>query len=275
MLQQEEEKLQLLRDLLLVNDREVASAVNEKLEEIASTIETQAKLSEKINPIIEARLKEFVEQMPTSLGPTITQTLKTQIQFSKDEVVEALYPILGKMIKRYIANEIAKLSESINKKVNNTFSMASFKRKIKSKFSGVKESEIMLSELDAAKINEVFAIQKGSGILLGNYSLSSKVDKDMVSGMLTAIKSFVEDAFEGGAQNLESIEYELYSIHIQNFHSYYIAVVISGSYTRAFESDLENSLFKVSEKLSSKINTLSRSEVDSILESLFKSWQSN
>lgn len=275
MLQQEEEKLQLLRDLLLVDDREVASAVNEKLEEIASTIETQAKLSEKINPIIEARLKEFVTQIPASLGPVITQTLKTQIQFSKDEVVEALYPILGKMIKRYIANEIAKLSESINKKVNNTFSMASFKRKIKSKFSGVKESEIMLSELDAAKINEVFAIQKGSGILLGNYSLSSKVDKDMVSGMLTAIKSFVEDAFEGGAQNLESIEYELYSIHIQNFHSYYIAVVISGSYTRAFESDLENSLFKVSEKLSSKINTLSRSEVDSILESLFKSWQSN
>lgn len=271
--QQEEEKLQILRDLLLVDDRQVASAVNEKLEEIASTIDTEAKLSEKINPIIEARLNEFVAQMPETLGPTITQTLKTQIQYSKDEVVEALYPILGKMIKRYIANEIAKLSESINKKVNNTFSMASFKRKIKSKFSGVEEGEMMLSELDAPTINEVFAIQKGSGILLGNYSLSSKVDKDMVSGMLTAIKSFVEDAFEGGAQNLEAIEYELYSIHIQNFHTYYIAVVISGTYTRAFESDLENSLFKVSKKLSSKINKLSREEVDAVLESLFKTWQ--
>lgn len=273
MLQQEEDKLQLLRDLLLVDDRQVASAVHEKLEEIAATIETQSKLSEKINPIIEEHFNKFVKEMPVTLGPTITQTLQEEITNSQDKVVEALYPIMGKMIKRYIASEIAILSESMNKKVNNTFSLVSLKRKVRAKFTGVKESEMMLSELDKPKVNEIFAIQKGSGILLGNYSLSSKIDKDMVSGMLTAIKSFVEDAFEGGAQNLEAIEYELYSIHIQNFHTYYIAVVISGTYTRAFESTLENKLLKLSKKLSSKITTLSRDEVDAILKSLFKKWR--
>ncbi len=273
MLQQEDEKLQLLRELLLVDDREIASAVTEKLENIAQTIETEAKLSEKINPIIERRLQEFVKEMPATLGPTITKTLQQEVANSQDAVVEVLYPIMGKMIKRYVANEIAKLSESINSKLSNTFSTASIKRKMRSIFSGVNEGEMVLSALDKPSVNEIFAIQKGSGILLGNYSSTSKIDKDMVSGMLTAIKSFVEDAFEGGAQNLESIEYELYSIHIQNFHSYYIAVVISGNYTRAFESKLENRIFKVSRKLSSKINTLSRQEVDIILKSLFKKWR--
>lgn len=273
MLQQEEEKLQLLRDLLLVDDRQIANEVNEKIEAIAQTIETEAKLSEKINPIIEAKLKEFVKQMPATLGPTITKTLQEEIANSQDKVVEALYPIMGKMIKRYIASEIAKLSESINQKLSSTFSLVALKRKIKAAFTGVKESELLLSELDKPTINEVFAIQKGSGILLGSYSLSNKVDKDMVSGMLTAIKSFVEDAFEGGDQNLEAIEYELYSIHIQNFHSYYIAAVISGNYTKAFESKLENKLYKVSKKLSSKINTLSREEIDLLLLSIFKNWQ--
>jgi len=52
----------------------------------------------------------------------------------------------------------------------------------------------------------------------------------MLAGMLTAIKSFVEDAFMSEEQNLETINYELYTLHIQNFYNYYITAVISGPY---------------------------------------------
>ena len=270
----QEEKLQLLRDILLTDDRQIADAINQRLETITNTIEVQKNLSEKVDPIIEQKLKEFIKDIPTTLGPTITQTLKDQIANSQDQVVDALYPIMGKMIKRYIASEMAMLSEKINKKVNNTFSFDSIKRKMKSTFTGAKEGDLALSELDRPIVNEIFAIQKGSGILLGNYSVSETIDKDMLSGMLTAIKSFVEDAFQGGNQSLESIQYELYSIHIQNFHSYYIAAVISGNYTKSYESKLEDKLYKVSGKLSNKINNLSREEVDKILKSLFKVWKS-
>ena len=114
--------------------------------------------------------------------------------------------------------------------------------------------------------------EKGSGLLLGNHSTTETMDKDMVSGMLTAIKSFVEDAFSGGAQNLEAIEYELYTIHIQNFFSYYIAVVVSGNYTRSFESKLENDLLELSKKLTSKITSLSREAVEEILIKHMANW---
>ena len=137
-------------------------------------------------------------------------------------------------------------------------------------FTGVKEGDLVLSELSDAEVNEVFVIQKGSGLLLGNYSLTDTMDKDMISGMLTAIKSFVEDAFKGGNQNLEAIEYELYSIHIQNFHSYYIAIVVSGTYTREFESRIENKLLSLSDQLSPQIATLELEEVNSILKHFFE-----
>lgn len=266
----EEDKLQLLRDILLVDDRQVASAVNQRLDVISETIEQREKLSEKVDPIIKEKLDEFIAEIPVTLGPTITKTLKREIANSQDAVVEALYPIMGKMIKRYVQNEIKKLSENINQKVNNTFSLISLKRKVHARFSGVKESDMILSESNPPVVNEVFIIQKGSGILLGNYSKTETLDKDMISGMLTAIKSFVEDAFKGGAQNLESIEYELYTIHIQNFHSFYIAVVISGNYTRSFESKLENKLFKLSQKLSHGVSNLSREETNSFLKNFFK-----
>jgi hypothetical protein len=270
---EQEDKLQLLRDILLTDDRQIAAAVTQRVNTISKTIEERELLSEKIDPIIEEKLKKFIKEIPTTLGPTITQTLKEQIANSQGQVVEALYPIMGKMIKRYIASEIAKLSEDINKKVNNTFSIVSLKRKIKATFTKTKEGDLILSELDKPTVNEVFAIQKGSGILLGNFSLNETIDKDMISGMLTAIKSFVEDAFQAGNQSLESIQYELYSIHIQNFHSYYIAVVISGNYSKAFESTLENKLYKVSKKMSSGIDKLSNEEVSQMLKSLFKQWK--
>lgn len=258
----QEEKLQLLRELLLIEDRQVAEAITNRLNTLSETLEKKQNLAEKVNPIIKEQLQEFVTKIPETLGPTITKTLKEEIANSKDQVVEALYPIMGKMIKRYIQNEIKMLSENINQKVNNTFSFQSIKRKFRSKFSGVKESDLIIADAHKPNINEIFIIEKGSGVLLGNYSTSNTIDKEMISGMLTAIKSFVEDAFSGEVQNLESIEYELYTIHIQNYYNYYIAVVLSGNYSQNFENILEDKLLQFSEKITEKIEQLSQDKVN-------------
>ncbi|MEP2937596.1 MAG: cell envelope biogenesis protein OmpA [Gilvibacter sp.] len=267
---EEKEKLRLLREILLIDDRQVADAINQRLEKISETLEKREKLAKKIDPIIDGHFDEFVKEIPTTLGPTITQTLKEEVENSKDSIVEALYPIMGKMIKRYIQNEIKMLSENINSKVNNTFSMSVLKRKFKAIFSGVKEGDLILSELDKPVISEVFVIQKGSGLLLGNYTITETLDKDMLSGMLTAIKSFVEDAFSSGEQNLEGIEYELYQILIQNFHSYYIAIVISGTASTSFENELEDKLLDISPQLTELIRTASRENVDIFLADQFE-----
>jgi len=266
---EEKEKLRLLREILLIDDRQVADAINARLEKITEILEKPENLAQKVSPILDQRFDDFVKDIPTTLGPVITKTLKQEIENSKDQVVEALYPIMGKMIKRYIQNEIKMLSENINSKVNNTFSMATLKRKFKAIFTGVKEGDIILSELDRPLINEVFVIQKGSGLLLGNYTITETLDKDMLSGMLTAIKSFVEDAFSSGEQNLEGIDYELYQILIQNFHSYYIAVVISGTASTAFENELEDKLLDLSPQLTELIQKAQRENVDIFLASAF------
>ena len=89
----------------------------------------------------------------------------------------------------------------------------------------------------------------------------------MVSGMITAIKSFVEDAFSGKAENLEAISYELYTIHIQNFHKKYIAVVVSGSYTIMYREVLEDKLLDFYEALS---KNKADKTCDNILEEFFE-----
>ncbi|WP_046757741.1 hypothetical protein [Kordia jejudonensis] len=255
----EADKLALLKDLLLTDERAYAESIHSKIKALEEVINEQKRLSQKVDPIIDERLDEFIEEIPETLGPTITEALAEQIKNSKDQVVEALYPIMGKMIKKYISQEINLLTERINQQLEDSFSANSWKRKFRSWFGGVKEEELLLSELaKISKVEQVLVIEKNSGMLIGQYAKAETIDKDMVSGMLTAIKSFVEDAFNEQSQNLELIEYELYHIHIQSFVSFYIAVAISGEYNLTFKNKIQDIIFNFTDNFLNLFDDLSQ-----------------
>ncbi|WP_298498925.1 cell envelope biogenesis protein OmpA [uncultured Algibacter sp.] len=244
----QDEKLSIIKDILLTDEREFASSIEKKIKILEKTINEKKNLSTKVDPIIDEKLKEFIEEIPKSLGPTITEALKKEITNSKDAVVEALFPILGKMVKRYVQHEMKLLSERINNQVNNTFSFKRFFRKAKSKTTGINESDLIIQEQTNTKIEQVIIIEKGSGLLLAEISKNKMADEDMVAGMLTAIKSFVEDAFKEESQDLQYIEYDHYHIHLQNFSSFYIAVVVSGAYNVIFKDKLEDKILDFTSK---------------------------
>ncbi|WP_109301690.1 cell envelope biogenesis protein OmpA [Aquimarina sp. AU474] len=241
---EEQDKLKLLKQLLLSEEKEFADSIAQKVEELNKIVHQKQELSHKVDPIIDDKLEQFVEEIPKTLGPTITQALKEEIKNSQDAVVEALFPIIGKMIKKYIAHEMKLLSENISRQTKNAFSFKNWFRKTKAKAQGITEGDLALTDYAKPRLIQMFVIEKDSGLLITDYSPLSDgtIDKDMVAGMLTAIKSFVEDAFQGGDQNLELIEYELYTIHIQNFYSYYIAAVVSGAYSMMFKEVLEDQI---------------------------------
>jgi len=247
---EESDKLKILKELLLSEEKEFADSMSRKIEELTKIVHQKQKLSYKVDPIIDDKLEEFVKEIPETLGPTITQTLKEEIKNSQDAVVEALYPIIGKMIKKYIAQEIKLLSENISRNTKKAFSIKDWFRNRKAKAQGFSEGDLAISDYAKPRLIQMFVVEKNSGILISDYSPLSDnvVDKEMVAGMLTAIKSFVEDAFQGGDQNLQLIEYELYTIHIQNFYSYYIAAVVSGAYTMMFKEVLEDQIIDFATK---------------------------
>ena len=248
----QDEKLNIIRDILLTDEREFVSSIEKKIEILENIINEKKKLSVKVDPIIENKLDEFVKEIPTTLGPTITEALKEEIKNSQDAVVEALFPIIGKMIKRFIQHEMKLLSERVNNQINKTFSFKNLFRKAKSKLSGIDDADLILQEQANPVIEQIIVIEKGSGLVLGEVSKNKMTDEDMVAGMLTAIKSFVEDAFTKESQNLQYIEYDYYHIHLQNFSSYYIAAVISGVDNVIFKDKVEEKLLECA---SNDINT--------------------
>ncbi len=236
----EKDKIEILKDILFTDDREFEERISKRVEMLERTVNKKKQLSKKVDPLIEHKLSEFAKSIPETLGPTITATLKEEIKNHKDEVVDALYPVLGKMVKKYVAQEMKLLSEKIDDQLG---FLKRWKRKFRSIFSSKSEDQLMMDEMSSAKIEQVFLIEKDSGILKAGYVKSKTIDEEMISGMFTAIKSFVEDAFEQKDQNLELIEYELYQIHIQSFVTHYIAVAISGNYSLSSKNKLQDIIF--------------------------------
>ncbi len=222
---------------------------NERYQELSRQIkETSEEIDEKLanREIPESEFNDILNRiitvMPDKLGPTITSTLKVQIRESRDDVVQALFPIVGQMIKKYVQQEIQLLTEKMDRQFEQAFSFDMLMLRAKALFTGTSYGELMLKQAKQPQIKEIFLIEEESGILMASYSKSKSFDQDMMSGMLTAIKTFVEDAMEVEKQNLEMISYDLYKIYVQNFNKFYIAVVIAGVIDEEFKSKLNDQI---------------------------------
>lgn len=233
-----ENRFELLKELLLADDRNDFKLLSQEILE-------REKLKAKVTPIVDEKIEDLKENFPAYFGATITETIKIQIKESQEEVVEALYPIMGKLVKKFIIAEITKLSDNINQTINDKFSI---KNIIKRLFKGKKtDAEDVLQEVFEPIIEEVFVIEENSGLLIGSYSKGNIADKDMVSGMLTAIKSFAADAFSKEGQHLEDIRFETFQLSILNFKSIYIASATSGVINNEFKEKLTDDLNSIAE----------------------------
>lgn len=239
--------LRKLRALLLEEDPADSDGLHRRLDEVRRLLDDPAMQRDLLAPHLQEQLDDIRANFSVYFGDELTASLKKQIADSRESVIEALYPIIGKLISKYIQAEIAKVVESVDQRVSNTLSLEKIKRKIVGIFTGVRENELALKELNAPIVEEVFVIQKKSGLLLGSFSRNDSADQDMIAGMMTAIKSFAEDAFKQKSDELETIQYESFNIHLKSFYSHYMAIAVAGIEDNSFQKRLEDACLEFAE----------------------------
>jgi hypothetical protein len=238
----DEEILMLqLRDILLRDDRETILAVKKVLDD-------KSLLAEKISPIVEEHLENMRQHFPQEYEQLVNKMIEQKLKSSQKEIVEVIYPVLGQMITKFISLQFQMLKENIDKQVKTTFSTKTIIDKIKYRIFGVKTSDIIIASADVPYVEEVFVIQKNSGLLLGSAALYPTENRDAVAGMLTAIKDFVEDAFEKDKEDLETINYGTYRVMLYSFPTYYFAMALSGSLSTSESEKFRSSVFQFAEK---------------------------
>ncbi|MFT4762542.1 MAG: hypothetical protein ACI9XO_000281 [Paraglaciecola sp.] len=241
--QSEAQSIELLKQILLREDRS-------EVEQLKEILNNPDQLSERISPIIEKHLVHMKQNFPVEYNTTIEKIITKKLENSQEELLNTISPVMGQMIRKYVQYQFQLLKEILDAQLDATFNQGII-GKVRGLFGGKAQqvsSETIIANLDRPLIEEIYVIEHYSGILIGSASRLETIDIDVIAGMLTAIKSFVEDAFKRGKEELEMIQYETFTILLENFHSYYIAAAVSGSMSMKERVDLENSLAKFAEK---------------------------
>ncbi len=229
----------------------IASIVDEAL--ATRTAEDRASIVKALAPSVAGALKRrhehFPEEVAEELAPIMGAAIREQVRLQRDAMVDALYPIIGSTISKYMAEAMRELVDSTNRKIERTFTIKGLMRRAKAKALGISEAELLLRDSLGYSVTAAFLIQKESGILITQVHGGSgrTFDADLVSGMLTAIRSFVNDwiARSGGVSELDSIEYGRSQIMIEAAGHCYLAVVIEGEPTPDFVKTVRSTLAEI------------------------------
>ena len=177
-----------------------------------------------------------------ALGPEMGTAIKEQIYLERDAMVDALYPVIGSTVSKYFAEAI----RTINAKVETTFSLEGISRKIRAKIQGVSEAELIFTEAMPFTVQAIFLIQKTSGLVIAEVQPSGRqqLESEMVAGMLTAIRSFVNDCIvqSGEISEIDQIDYGNSKIILEVAGYCYLAVVTQGEPPTLFKQKLRATL---------------------------------
>lgn len=206
-------------------------------------------IAKAIGPEIGEAIREQIridrDEIISTLAPEMGRAIKAQIELERDAMVDALYPVIGNTIAKYLSEAI----RTINEKVENAFSMEGMRRKVQAKMQGVSEAELILHESIPFTVQAVFLIHKASGLVISEVqrSDSEKLESEMVAGMLTAIRSFVNDCIvkPGEVSELNQIDYGDSRIILEVAGYCYLAVVEKGEAPKEFIEKMRDTLGKI------------------------------
>lgn len=222
------------------NKSAMSAAIAELLPEALAQqiVNSPADIAKAIAPEVGLAIKEQIrldqESIAQAIAPEMGKAITAQIKLERDSMVDALYPVIGSTISRYMAEAI----KTINEKVSNAISVEGIGRKIRSQVQGVSEAELILKESVPFTVQAAFLIHKASGLIISEVqnSESYQLESEMVAGMLTAIRSFVNECIvqPGEASELNQIEYGDSKIMLEVAGYCYMAVVIKGEPPHSF-----------------------------------------
>lgn len=187
-----------LRELLLGRERRRIAELERRLDELEIDPEELADLLPDAVALRTARDK----QLARSLAPTLQEAFGESVQRDPQHIANAIFPILGPAIRKAIAETMAGFVNTLNRAIEHSLSIRGLKWRIEALRTGVPYPQIVIKHALVYRVEQVFLIHGETGLLLSQATAEDLdgQDADLISGMLTAIRDFVQDSFGSGEE---------------------------------------------------------------------------
>lgn len=196
--QNEEELKQLLfaRELALLADLKARVGDESAMTKSVETVLVQVLRS------AEARDHERVA---AALAPLILSSMRNEIRNSRDMMVDALYPITGRLIAAAVKDAIKKAFEQVDERLDSALSWDRWRARVVSKITGRNQAEILFHYRPVFRIEAFLLADRATGTPIARFggfgARDDASDDELFAGMLNATLTFARNALretEGG-----------------------------------------------------------------------------
>jgi outer membrane protein OmpA-like peptidoglycan-associated protein len=185
------------------------------------------------------------QRLVTALSEPVAESIRCIVAQKPQEFADSLFPVIGPAIRKSISEALKTFVQSTNEMVEQSMSLKSLRWRWEAKRSGVPFSDIVLKHSLLYRVEEVFLIQQGSGLLIEHVSHPDVVinDSDAISAMLTVIRDFSRDSFSAEASDhLETVEFGERTLWIVEGPKALLACVNRGMVPKANRAILQSVL---------------------------------
>ena len=236
---QPQDRLRLLRELLLAEDRREIEGLRAELAQIEK--EGKKNLTDLLREQKDAEADKY-ESYVAALQDGTEGAIERSVRTNKARLAGALFPIMGPAIRSYVSEMFRSLAEDLNNTLQNATSVERIRWRFQARMSGVPFSEYVALKTANFRVEELYLMEKGTGLLIQHMAADADhetlKDPDLMSGMLTAIRSFTRDVFgedlDGDGETDEDQELDRFSfagkqVLIEGSPTLVLAAVVRGT----------------------------------------------
>jgi outer membrane protein OmpA-like peptidoglycan-associated protein len=223
---------------------EIKRTLDEVYARTGSTERMTASVTEVINEALRRAEVSKHSELTQTIAPLVVTTIKTELRNSQDEMVEALYPITGRLVKAYVASAMKDLSDQMNRRLEQNPVML----RLQSLTTGRSVGELALAGTQNFDVKELYLIRRGSGELVARWPEGDTSGRDQaMSGVLAAVNEFANEAFSADQSSLRQIDLGDEEVYLRGSPIYLLAARCSGRAAKSIEQTLDNAFLSAVE----------------------------
>jgi outer membrane protein OmpA-like peptidoglycan-associated protein len=255
-------RLQLLSETETLRHDDLSKRVDVVFERAGSTERMQASVAAVLDGALrDAEVKQH-DSLSKAVAPLVVTTIKYELKNSQDEMVDALYPITGRLVKQYVTAAVNDMMIKINDDMAKKMPGARLVMRLRSLTRGVSMGAIALADAQKLTLDEVFLVRRGTGELVAHWdrlapsiatsgsmagrSTAPKSNRGaLVPSYLSAMTAFAEEAFDANTASLRTLDMGDARIFVRSSPAYLLAAKCDGRGPAAVESVIDVEFLKL------------------------------
>ena len=202
---------QELKQLLFSRELAQLSDLQRRADQIDARVGDGPALTESVETVLVEVLRTAQardhERVASALAPLIVSSMRAEIRNSRDMMVEALYPITGRLVSAAVKDAIKQAFEQVDQKLDSALSFDRWRARIISRVTGRSQAEILLSYRPRFRVEAFLVADRATGSPIARHGGFGRTDGDgesddeLFAGMLSATLTFARNALretEGG-----------------------------------------------------------------------------